>query len=185
MKASICLFSTLLGMSSQAYASGTTATSTSGYLQIQNSSNSELDGYWGYIDPNIEADNGVVFQFISDKSQATNFSMEDGNLAGYKTGYVAGSTNAEGTASGDAIYMSDLELYVQGGEPVVTAEVNDNGVVVLSDSLGDGVVRSLPQACYITDVGYLDASLPVFVLGEEYFASDNCANITLYWRSIN
>jgi hypothetical protein len=157
----------------------------SGYLQIENSSNSTLDGYWGYVDPNIVADNGVVFQFVSEKSQATNFSIENTYLEGYETGYVASATNAEGTPSGDAIYMSPLELDIQGGEPVVAAEVDDSGLVTLSNTLGDGVVRNLPQACFPSDVGYLDASLPVLVLGEEYFSSDNCANITLYWYPIN
>ncbi|KAH8696738.1 hypothetical protein BGW36DRAFT_360552 [Talaromyces proteolyticus] len=187
MKFMNCLPLTLLALCarvSQGYTSrSTTNTSTSFYLQIQKSSNKTLNSYWGYVDPYISADNGVAFQFIPEKSKATNFSIENSNLAGYMPGYVAGSTNAEGTPSGDAIYMSPLELLNQGGEPVVTAKIDaTTGVVTLSNTLGDGTNRQLPQACFISNsAGPSDFSLPVLVVGEEYFTSDRCANVTLYW----
>lgn len=132
----------------------------------------------------------MVFQFIDDKSKATNFTIQTNNeygdiLAGYRDTYVAGSTNDEGTASGGAVYMGPLDLYIQGGEPVITTAINStSGVVELTDKLGDGTKRYIPQACFISDVGYYDAGLPVLVVGEEYFGSDNCANITLYWHPI-
>lgn len=134
----------------------------------------------------MATDNGVIFQFISDKSQATNFSIEDTCLAGFETGYVAGSNNDEGTPTGGSVYMAPKDLYVQGGEPILTTEVDSStGVVSLSDTLGDGTVRNLPQACFLSDVGYEAAGLPVLVVGEEYFDSDDCANITLYWVPVD
>jgi hypothetical protein len=162
---------------------------TSAYLQIADCSNSTLNNYWGFVDPDINSDNGVVFQFIDDKSKATNFTIQNhgygDNLAGYRDTYVAGSTNEEGTATGGAVYMSPLDLYIQGGEPLITTAFNSTtGVVELTDKLGDGTKRYVSQACFISDVGYYDAGLPVLVVGERYFGSDNCANITLYWRPI-
>ncbi|KAJ9243369.1 hypothetical protein DTO169E5_2951 [Paecilomyces variotii] len=191
MKISTSLSLALLGLcvqlSSQASISQrTNTTATSAYIQIEDSSNKTLDGYWGYVDPNYGGGNGVAFQFTSDKSKATNFSIiEDSYLAGYKTGYIAGSTNAEGTPSGDVIFMSPQDLLIQGGEPTVTAQVNvTTGVVNLSDTLGSGLKRNLPQACFVSLSGTGDSSLRTLVLGEEYFSSNSCANVTLYWRPI-
>lgn len=82
--------------------------------------------------------------------------------------------------------MSALDLYEQGGEPVLAAAVSSiTGVVSLSDALGDGTDRNIAQACLLTDVGYYDAGLPVLVVGEEYFDTNSCANITLYWVPVS
>ncbi|KAL1856704.1 hypothetical protein Plec18170_003675 [Paecilomyces lecythidis] len=191
MKISTSLPLAFLGLcvqlSSQAFiGKRANATATSTYIQIEDSSNKTLNGYWGYVDSKYSGGNGIALQFTSDKSKATNFSIEGGNLAGYKSGYVAGSTNAEGTPSGGAIFMSPSDLLTQGGEPTVIAEVNaTTGILNLSDTLGSGLKRNLPQACFVSLSNSGDSSLRTLVLGEEYFNSNSCANVTLYWRSID
>lgn len=186
-----CQTPTILTRTNTTTATSPLATTTSAYIQIKHSSSKKLDGYWGYVDPSDSDDDGVAFQFIPDKSKATNFSIQDDQyngplLAGYKTGYVAGSSNAEGTPSGDTIYMSSKDFYVQGGEPMVNIAVDSaTGILTLDNTLGDGTYRNLSQACFLSGTGVLDASLPVLIIGEEYFHSDNCANITLYWRLID
>ncbi|RMZ83787.1 hypothetical protein DV738_g990, partial [Chaetothyriales sp. CBS 135597] len=200
MKASTSTSVALLYLSAhltQAFMSGRRAvnasSSGSAYLNIQNSSNTTLDNLWGYVDPDGGTGISFIFQFTADKAKATNFSITSNNyLSGFKSGYISGGTNAEGTASGAAIYVAPRDLFVHGGEPILNAYVDDVDAhqpraVSLNYTLGDGLYRHIPQACHFEDgdIGEHADRLPVLVVGEKYFDTNGCANITLFWVPVD
>ncbi|RMD42531.1 hypothetical protein DV735_g2595, partial [Chaetothyriales sp. CBS 134920] len=163
--------------------------SSSAYLNIQNSSNKTLDNLWGYVDPDGGTGISFIFQFTANKDKATNFSITAENyLAGFRSGYIAGGTNAEGTAAGAAIYIEPRDQFIQGGEPILSAHVNAHPrEVSLNYSLGDGTYRHIPQACHFSDddIGEHASRLPVLVVGEKEFDTNGCANVTLFWVPVD